>query len=93
MLPEITDSTMVVSKNFCGDLEFSQPSEVIKVLPCHLHWGYDVCVPCQVLRDVNSKVLGAAHFLHQGSVDREWCAVDALLLPPSLQPSLRSWRY
>ncbi len=54
---------------------------MVQSLPGFLDLSLNVCSPCQVLRDVYSEVLEAAHPLHRGSADHKRSVGPLLSLP------------
>ncbi len=63
------------------DPEFPQLSQMVQPLPGFLHLCLDVCSPCQVLGDVDTEVLEAAHPLHRGPADHKRSVGLLLSLP------------
>ncbi len=55
------------------DLEFPKLSQMVQSLPGFLDQCLNVCSPSQVLRDVDTEVLEAAHPLHRGPTDQKGC--------------------
>ncbi len=53
------------------DPEFPLLSQMVKSLPGFLDLSLNVCSPCQVLGDVYTEVLEAAHPLHRGPTDHK----------------------
>ncbi len=54
---------------------------MVQSLPCFLDLCLNVCCPSQVLRDVYTEVLEAAHPLHRGPTDHERSVGPLLSLP------------
>ncbi len=54
---------------------------MVQPLPGFLNLSLNVCSPCQVLGDVNTEVLEAAHPLHRGPTDHKRSVGPLLSLP------------
>ncbi len=54
---------------------------MVQSLPGFLNLSLNVCSPCQVLRDVYTEVLEAAHPLHRGPTDHKRSVGPLLSLP------------
>ncbi len=54
---------------------------MVQPLPGFLNLSLDVCSPCQVLGDVYTEVLEAAHPLHRGPTDHKRSVGPLLSLP------------
>ncbi len=63
------------------DPEFPQLSQMVQSLPGFLDLSLNVCSPSQVLGDVYTKVLEAAHPLHRGPTDHKRGVGPLLSLP------------
>ncbi len=74
------------------DSEFPQLSQMVQPLPGFLHLCLDVCSPCQVLGDVYTEVLEAAHPLHRGPTDHKR-SVGLLLSLPEVYNQLFSFAH
>ncbi len=61
--------------------EFPQLLQMVQSLPGFLTLCLNVCSPCQVLGDVYTKVLEAAHPLHRGPTDHKMSVGPLLSLP------------
>ncbi len=73
------------------DPEFPQLSQMVQSLPGFLNLSLNVCSPCQVLGDVYTKVLEAAHPL-QGPIDHKK-SVGPLLSLPEVHDQLFSFAH
>ncbi len=71
------------------DPEFPQLSQMVQSLPGFLNLSLNVCSPCQVLGDVYTEVLEAAHPLHRGPTDHKR-GVGLLLSLPEVDNQLFS---
>ncbi len=58
-------------QDFWWDPEFPQLSQMVQSLPGFLNLCLNVCSPSQVLGDVYTEVLEAAHSLHRDPTDHE----------------------
>ncbi len=63
------------------DPEFTPLSQMVQSLPDFLNLCLNVCSPCQVLGDVYTEVLEAAHPLHRGPTDHKRSVGPLLSLP------------
>ncbi len=53
----------------------------VQSLPGFIHLCLNVCIPSQVLRDVYTEILEAAHPLHRGPTDHKRSVGPLLSLP------------
>ncbi len=74
------------------DPEFPQLSQMVQSLPGFLNLSLNVCSPCQVLGDVYTEVLEAAHPLHRGPTDHKR-SVGLLLSLPEVHDQLFSFAH
>ncbi len=74
------------------DPEFPQLSQMVQSLPGFLNLCLDVCSPSQVLWDVYTEVLEAAHPLHRGPTDHKR-SVGPLLSLPEVHDQLFSFAH
>ncbi len=63
------------------DPEFPQLSQMVQSLPGFLSLCLNVCSPSQVLGDVYTEVLEAAHLFHKGPTDHKRSVGPLLSLP------------
>ncbi len=63
------------------DPEFPQLSQMVQSLPGFHNLSLNVCSPCQVLWDVYTEVLEAAHPLHRGPTDHKRSLGSLMSLP------------
>ncbi len=64
---------------------------MLQSLPGFLNLGLNVCSPSQVLGDVYTKIIEAAHPLHRGPTDRK--SVGPLLSLPEVHDQLFSFAH
>ncbi len=84
-----------LNRKFSGllwDPEFPQLSQMVQSLPGFLNLSLNVCSPSQVLRDVYTEVLEAAHPLHRGPTDHKR-SVGSLRSLPEVHNQLFSFAY
>ncbi len=74
------------------DPEFPQLSQMVQSLPGFLDLSLNVCSPSQVLRDLYTEVLEAAHPLHRGPTDHKR-SVGPLLSLPEVHDQLFSFAH
>ncbi len=74
------------------DPEFPQLSQMVQSLPGFLNLCLNMCSPCQVLGDVYTEVLEAAHPLHRGPTDHKR-GVGPLLSLPEVHDQLFSFAH
>ncbi len=74
------------------DPEFPQLSQMVQSMPGFLNLSLNVCSPSQVLGDVYTEVLKAAHPLHRGPTDHKR-SVGPLLSLPEVHDQLFSFAH